>query len=208
MQSFVQSFFNWVERQNSAVQAAVITAIFGLVVAIISGCFQLVTALISKPSSITITATPQAQQVTPSMFLTDTLIPDTPTPTVPPFTITATITHTLTPTEMPTSTLTPTITSEPTPEIEIGEWIIVVGGGFSTYDIAWNYLQQYKQYDHPVQVFLINNDIRTAIVGFPNQYNAEITLPKVQKQNKKAYLRKVSEWCQTWKWNSEYVECE
>jgi hypothetical protein len=110
------------------------------------------------------------------------------------------------------ATNTPTIIivtqTEPSSEVDLGEWMIVVGGGFSNYNSAWGYLKQYQQFGYPTQVFYRKNDIRTAIVGFPSQYDAEITLPDVQKRNKDAYLRSVSEWCPNQDWNPDYIECE
>ena len=93
------------------------------------------------------------------------------------------------------------------PEVDLGEWMIIVGAGFSSYEGAWDWLEQYKQFSYPVQVFYRNTYIRTAVVGFSSQSDAEYTLPSVQTLNKNAYLRSVSEWCPVWTPYPDHIEC-
>ncbi|MEW6030094.1 MAG: formylglycine-generating enzyme family protein [Chloroflexota bacterium] len=99
---FLQSFFYWFERQNSAVQAAFVIAVLGLIGVIISGCFQLAAAVISKPTSIVLTEPPPLQQSSPM-----------PSETSPQITPTLLI-STNAPTSMPTPTRRPPPTATPT----------------------------------------------------------------------------------------------
>jgi hypothetical protein len=103
--------------------------------------------------------------------------------------------------------LSPSPATPITPQDELGKWIVVVAGGLSNSEDAWEYGQQFINAGYSVQVFYRNDDIRVAVIGFSSEADANEKLPKIQNLNSKAYLRELSEWCPNRELYSDHIVC-
>jgi hypothetical protein len=110
---------------------------------------------------------------------------------------------------LPHVTLAPMIYGTPisADSQNLGEWIIVIGGGFSSIEQANTDLQTYfSAYPNSV-IFYRNSDIRTAIVGYKTQSDAQAALAQVQSIRSAAYLRELGVWCPTRDAYNDHIEC-
>jgi|GEM_PF-6416800 len=184
--------------------------IFGCVgsvlAALVSGIFLLISAgkiRLPPPLGPTETPTQTTTAITTNIIILDT---DTPLPTVIP-TLDIPDTDTPLPTIIPTLNI-PTLTPSVTPSNTLGNWIIVIGGGYgSIYSAQYDLQTNFSAYSNTA-IFYRNSDIRAAIVGFETEENAQFELVRVQMIRSTAYLRELRVWCPTRVIYSDHIECK
>ena len=125
----------------------------------------------------------------------------------PVISITETPTSFPPPTETSSSTFTPVQVS-PTQQVNLGEWIIVVGSGFGSAQDAKVYGQQFVNLGYTIQIFYRDDRIRVVVVGFATEEIANSELPKIQTRNPYGYIRQLSVWCPYRIENPDYIQCQ